>query len=184
MVVSKLTENAITILKGRYLVKDEETGKVTETPSEMFKRVAKTISSCERIDANKSKYEEIYYEMMWNLDFVPNSPTLMNAGTGAGTLSACYVLPINDSMDSIMTAAYDQAMIEKYGGGVGFPLSNIRPEVVKEMGHTWLSCLSIILILKNSLPVKLKKVRFTISILALVLTVRSWKLLKMITTYI
>jgi len=128
MVVSKLTENAITILKGRYLVKDEETGKVTETPSEMFKRVAKTISSCERIDANKSKYEEIYYEMMWNLDFVPNSPTLMNAGTGAGTLSACYVLPINDSMDSIMTAAYDQAMIEKYGGGVGFPLSNIRPE--------------------------------------------------------
>ena len=128
MVSSNLTDSAIRILKGRYLVKDENTGEVTETPSDMFRRVAKAIASRENSSANKSKYEEIYYAMMWNLDFIPNSPTLMNAGTGAGTLSACYVLPIKDSMDSIMTAAYDQAMVEKYGGGVGFPLSNIRPE--------------------------------------------------------
>ena len=128
MVSSNLTDNAITILKGRYLVKDQKTGEVSETPSDMFRRVAKAIANSEVSDVNKAKYEEIYYEMLWDLDFVPNSPTLMNAGTGAGTLSACYVLPIPDSMDGIMTAAYDQAMVEKYGGGVGFPLSNLRPE--------------------------------------------------------
>ena len=128
MVASKLTENALTILEGRYLLKDEETEEFKETPSEMFGRVAKAIASCERNKSDRAKYEKIYYDMMWSLDFIPNSPTLMNAGTGAGTLSACYVLPLNDSMDSIMTATYDQAMIEKYGGGVGFPLSNIRPE--------------------------------------------------------
>ena len=115
MVSSNLTDNAITILKGRYLVKDQKTGEVSETPSDMFRRVAKAIANSEVSDVNKAKYEEIYYEMLWDLDFVPNSPTLMNAGTGAGTLSACYVLPIPDSMDGIMTAAYDQAMVEKYG---------------------------------------------------------------------
>jgi len=128
MVSSKLTDSAVRVLTKRYLKKDEKTGEVIETPSDMFRRVAKTISSTELHEENKDKYENIYYEMMWDLDFVPNSPTLMNAGLGAGTLSACYVLPINDSMDSIMTAAYDQAMVEKFGGGVGFPLSNIRPE--------------------------------------------------------
>ena len=111
MVSSKLTDNAVRILNGRYLKKDEKTGEVTETPSDMFRRVAKTISSTELHEENKDKYENIYYEMMWDLDFVPNSPTLMNAGLGVGTLSACYVLPIEDSMDSIMTAAYDQARI-------------------------------------------------------------------------
>jgi len=128
MAASKLTENATTILEGRYLVKAEKTGEFKETPSEMFGRVAKAIASCEHSKSDRAKYEKIYYDMMWSLDFMPNSPTLMNAGTGTGTLSACYVLPLNDSMDSIMTATYDQAMIEKYGGGVGFPLSNIRPE--------------------------------------------------------
>ena len=114
MVASKLTENALTILEGRYLLKDEKTEEFKETPSEMFGRVSKAIASCELNNADRAKYEKIYYDMMWSLDFIPISPTLMNAGTGAGTLSACYVLPLNDSMDSIMTATYDQAMIEKY----------------------------------------------------------------------
>ena len=128
MVSSNLSDNAVGILKLRYLIKDENTGEVVETPSEMFRRVAKAIAESEKTDSAKLEYEDIYYDMMSSLDFIPNSPTLMNAGTGAGTLSACYVLPIEDNMDSIMSAAYDQAFIEKYGGGVGFPLSNIRPE--------------------------------------------------------
>ena len=128
MVSSNLSDNAVGILELRYLIKDEDTGEVVETPAEMFRRVAKAIAESEKTDTAKLEYADIYYDMMSSLDFIPNSPTLMNAGTGQGTLSACYVLPIEDSMDSIMSAAYDQAFIEKYGGGVGFPLSNIRPE--------------------------------------------------------
>ena len=114
------------ILEKRYLQKNEE-GEVEENPSEMMSRVASAVASVESSIEEQNSWEEKFLSILTNFDFLPNSPTLMNAGTGQGTLSACYVVPIEDNMDSIMTAAYDQAFIEKYGGGVGFPLSNIRP---------------------------------------------------------
>ena len=126
----KLTQNAITVLEKRYLIREGD--KPVENPEEMFTRVAKTLASVEsRYGTSKidtKKLEKQFFDIMWNLDFMPNSPTLMNAGTGAGTLSACYVQDIGDSMDSIMSTAHDQAMIEKFGGGIGFSLSGIRPK--------------------------------------------------------
>jgi len=126
----KLTQNAITVLEKRYLIKDGN--KSIEKPEEMFTRVAKTLAFVEsrygQSAASIKELENEFFSIMWDLDFIPNSPTLMNAGTGAGTLSACYVQDIEDSMDSIMSTAYDQAMIEKFGGGIGFSLSGIRPK--------------------------------------------------------
>ena len=122
---SNLSEQATTVLQERYLVTKD---KKKETEEGLFRRVAKAVASPE-IDAIKRKeWEGTFFDMMWKLDFVPNSPTLMNAGTGQGTLSACYVLPLNDSMDEITDTLKWQAMVEKFGGGVGFPLSNLRPK--------------------------------------------------------
>ena len=131
VMTGKLSDNSIAVLERRYLTRDEEDN-VTESPKEMFRRVAHAIASQEK--SYKATTKEIkslsdkFFKMMWDLDFVPNSPTLMNAGTGQGTLSACYVLDIDDNMSSIMTSAHDQAMIEKFGGGIGFSLSGIRPK--------------------------------------------------------
>lgn len=122
----KLTPNALEILKRRYILKDKE-GNPKETPEGLFHRVASAVVSREG-KSHRDEWEDIFFKMMWDLDFLPNSPCLMNAGTGQGTLSACYVLPLEDTMESIMKAATDQAMIEKFGGGVGFPLSNLRPK--------------------------------------------------------
>ncbi|MAH45135.1 ribonucleoside-diphosphate reductase, adenosylcobalamin-dependent [Candidatus Pacearchaeota archaeon] len=121
-----LTDNALQVLNRRYLHRDED-GLPTESPIQMFKRVANSLASIEKKDERDS-WAEKFFSVMWSLDFLPNSPTLMNAGTGQGTLSACYVLDIGDSMSSIMMTAHDQAMIEKFGGGVGFSLSGIRPK--------------------------------------------------------
>ena len=127
----KLSNNSIEVLERRYLIRDEE-DKVTESPKEMFHRVAHAIASQEKNHKATAKgvdrLTDKFFKIMWDLDFVPNSPTLMNAGTGQGTLSACYVLDIDDNMSSIMTSAHDQAMIEKFGGGIGFSLSGIRPK--------------------------------------------------------
>lgn len=124
------TDNALKVLEKRYLLKDHN-NKIIETPKEMFIRISKHIAKQEeKYGANEEElkiWEDKFFNMMWNLDFMANSPTLMNAGTGAGTLSACYVLDIEDSMQGIMTAASEQAMIEKFGGGIGFSLSDIRP---------------------------------------------------------
>jgi len=129
--VGKLSDNSIKVLERRYLIRDEQ-DHVTETPEEMFRRVAIAIASQEQeygaTDKAVSKLIDKFFDLMWSLDFVPNSPTLMNAGTGQGTLSACYVLDIDDSMSSIMKSAHDQAMIEKFGGGIGFSLSGLRPK--------------------------------------------------------
>ena len=126
----KLTQNAITVLEKRYLIKNGSDS--VEKPEEMFTRVAKALAFVEsrygRSAARIKELENEFFSIMWDLDFMPNSPTLMNAGTGAGTLSACYVQDIGDSMSSIMTSAHDQAMIEKFGGGIGFSLSGIRPK--------------------------------------------------------
>ena len=120
----KLTDNAIKVLEKRYLVKGED-NKPSETPVELFRRVADSLAAGEE---ESKEWSDKFFKLMWNLDFLPNSPTLMNAGTGQGTLSACYVLDIDDSMSSIMMTAHDQAMIEKFGGGIGFSLSALRPK--------------------------------------------------------
>lgn len=127
--VPKLRESALIILKERYLCKKDDK---YETPEELFERVARAVAEGELAFTNdKGKveyYTEKFYEMMTNLDFLPNSPTLMNAGLPLGQLSACFVLPIEDSLDSIFDALKFAALIHKSGGGTGFSFSKIRPK--------------------------------------------------------
>jgi ribonucleoside-diphosphate reductase alpha chain len=125
-----LSPNSLKVLERRYLKKNEE-GKTIEGPEEMFRRVAKTIASVE-LNYGKSETEVVYlegqfYELMTSLKFLPNSPTLMNAGRRLGQLSACFVLPVEDSMESIFEAVKNAAIIHKSGGGTGFSFSNLRP---------------------------------------------------------
>ena len=122
----QLSMSAIKVLEKRFLAKDKQ-GEIIETPEQMFQRVAKIVSGAER-DASSVEYEEKFYKIMTNLEFLPNSPTLVNAGRELGQLSACFVLPIDDSMYSIFTTLRDAAIIQKSGGGVGFSFSNIRPK--------------------------------------------------------
>lgn len=124
----KLTVNALEVLKSRYLLRNEF-GEIIETPSQMFMRVAKAISKVDAIyGGDVKKSEKIFYNMMAKLEFLPNSPTLFNAGTSLGQLSACFVLPIEDSLKSIFKAVMDMALIEQSGGGVGFDFSKLRPK--------------------------------------------------------
>jgi ribonucleoside-diphosphate reductase alpha chain len=122
----KLSVNAIKILEARYLLKDNE-GNVIETPREMFRRVAKAVAFVEK-KSDREKYEKEFYEMMANQEFLPNSPTLMNAGTELGQLSACFVIPVNDSLEEIFDAVKAMALIQQSGGGTGFAFSRLRPK--------------------------------------------------------
>jgi ribonucleoside-diphosphate reductase alpha chain len=125
-----LTDNARTVLQRRYLRKDSD-GKVIESPEDMFRRVAHHIARAEEkySDAQEAeKMEALFYRMMTEFYFLPNSPTLMNAGRRLGQLAACFVLPVDDSLDGIFSALKNAAMIHKSGGGTGFSFSRLRPK--------------------------------------------------------
>jgi len=126
-----LAAQAELVAKKRYYLKDDK-NQPTENADQMFKRVADAVSSVEtkygKLPVETELVSNDFHSMMTALDFIPNSPTLMNAGTEQGTLSACFVLPLEDSMEGIMKAAHDAAMVQKFGGGTGFALSKLRPK--------------------------------------------------------
>ncbi|NCB39071.1 MAG: vitamin B12-dependent ribonucleotide reductase, partial [Erysipelotrichia bacterium] len=126
----RISPNAQKVLAKRYLTRGPD-GKPTETVEDLFRRVAKAIALAEN-NYHNSKYkvdelEEAFYKIMTDLDFLPNSPTLMNAGKELGQLSACFVLPVEDSMEGIFEAVKNAALIHKSGGGTGFSFSRLRP---------------------------------------------------------
>jgi len=126
----KLPVNTMEVLKRRYLLKDQNRN-IVETPSELFRRVAHHVTQAEnnyKSQFNAEDVEEKFYQMMRNQEFMPNSPTLMNAGTDLGQLSACFVIPIEDSIEGIFIALSDMAKIHQTGGGTGFSFSNLRPK--------------------------------------------------------
>jgi ribonucleoside-diphosphate reductase alpha chain len=116
----KLSVNAVRVLERRYLLKDEN-GNVVETPLELFRRIAKAI-------ALDPESEEEFFNMLVRLEFLPNTPTLMNAGTDLGQLSACFVIPVEDSLTSIFDAVKNMALIQQSGGGTGFSFTRLRPK--------------------------------------------------------
>lgn len=125
----QLSENAVKVLERRYLTKNKD-GEVIETPEEMFRRVAHAVASAETgydTGVDVAELEDAFFRMMTNLEFIPNSPTLMNAGKDLGQLSACFVLPVEDSMEGIFDAIKQAAIIHKSGGGTGFSFSRLRP---------------------------------------------------------
>ena len=132
----ELTPNALKILRARYLLKDSR-GRVIETPEGMFLRVSRHVAASERLYKGDEKlWTERFYEIMTDLRFLPNSPTLMNAGKELGQLAACFVLPVDDSMKGIFDTLKHAALILQSGGGTGFSFSRLRPksDIVRSTG--------------------------------------------------
>ncbi|MBN1489701.1 MAG: vitamin B12-dependent ribonucleotide reductase [Phycisphaerae bacterium] len=135
------TENALRVLRARYLRKDE-TGRPTEAAVDLFRRVARTVAAAEKdygiSDEQCREIEERFYHLMVSGDFLPNSPTLMNAGREMGMLSACFVLPVGDSIDEIFDSVKHTALIQKAGGGTGFAFDGLRPtgDYIRSSGGT------------------------------------------------
>jgi ribonucleoside-diphosphate reductase alpha chain len=129
----ELSKTAEVVLEKRYLIKDEE-GRVIETPEEMCWRVARAIARAEENYGNDvEEWAKKFFDMIYGQIFMPNSPTLMNAGTSLNQLSACFVIPIEDSIEGIFKALTDMAKVQKSGGGTGFSFSRLRPagDIVK-----------------------------------------------------
>lgn len=133
------TQNAKTVLERRYLAKDGN-GNVVESIEELFRRVARTIASADtaygKSEEEVQELEDKFYDMMTDCEFMPNSPTLMNAGRPLGQLSACFVLPVKDSMSEIFDTVKYAALVHQSGGGTGFSFSRLRPEgsIVRSTG--------------------------------------------------
>jgi ribonucleoside-diphosphate reductase alpha chain len=126
----RFTQTGLRVLEKRYLRRDEK-GNVAETPEEMFHRVARVVAGAEIIydpGADTTLWEEEFYDVMSKLEFLPNSPVLLNAGLGSGQMAACFVLPVNDSIEAIFETVKHTAFIHKSGGGTGFSFSRVRPE--------------------------------------------------------
>ena len=128
---ARLTDNARAVLKRRYLAKDRE-GHVIEEPDQMFRRVARNLAQADRFygagEKELADAEEEFYQVMSSLEYLPNSPTLMNAGRELQMLSACFVLPVHDAMEDIFETVKQATLVQKSGGGTGFAFSRLRPE--------------------------------------------------------
>jgi ribonucleoside-diphosphate reductase alpha chain len=136
--VTALSPNALRVLEARYLRRDGDR-RVVETPDELFRRVARAVAQAELLLGSAreaDRWEEAFTALLKSLEFLPNSPTLMNAGTPLGQLSACFVLPVEDTMESIFAALSVMALIQRAGGGTGFSFSRLRPrgDVVHSTG--------------------------------------------------
>jgi ribonucleoside-diphosphate reductase alpha chain len=136
--VASLSSNALRVLEARYLRRDDAR-RVIETPEELFRRVARAVAQAELALGSAweaDQWEQVFHGLLTSLDFLPNSPALMNAGTPLGQLSACFVLPIEDTMESIFGALGAMALLQRAGGGTGFSFSRLRPrgDVVASTG--------------------------------------------------
>jgi ribonucleoside-diphosphate reductase alpha chain len=136
----ELSANAKKVLETRYLIKDD-LGKVIETPEGLFRRVAKAVASAEKTSEDQETWEKAFFEMMSNLEFIPNTPTLLNAGREGrhAVLSACFVLPIPDSLDGIFNTVYRSAILHQSGAGTGYSFSRLRPKGSMVSGKTGVS---------------------------------------------
>ncbi|HWP48456.1 MAG TPA: adenosylcobalamin-dependent ribonucleoside-diphosphate reductase [Candidatus Limnocylindrales bacterium] len=126
----KLSENALRVLEARYLRRDTQR-RIVETPEQLFERVARAIAHAELLLGNARQaayWQDEFYKLLVSLEFIPNSPTLMNAGVPLGQLSACFVLPVEDTMEGIFEAIKQMALVQRTGGGTGFSFSKLRPK--------------------------------------------------------